>query len=65
MNMETLLAHNTDWVRRKPVATRQLTRLSVDLMAVYNYVAANQLRLEQEYIRHEWLLQQLVQHAGQ
>lgn len=60
MNMDTLLAHRTDWVHRKPVAAKQLTRLGGKLMAVYEYVMANRVRLEQEYIRHEWLMGQLA-----
>lgn len=60
MNMDTLHAHRTDWVQRKPVAARQLTRLSGKLMAVYEYVVANRVRLEQEYIHHEWLMKQLA-----
>lgn len=63
MNMDTLLAHRNDWVHRKPVEPRQLAHLSEDSMAAYAYVIQHQLRLEQEYIRHEWLLQQLLRHG--
>lgn len=64
MDRETLLAHQMHWGEEPELARHELSRLTVQEMAVYDELRFDRLharlRLEQERIGYGWLVDQLA-----
>jgi len=60
MDIETLNAFQDDWDKGKPTTVTSLLNLTADERELFNFVKADNIRLEQEKISQEYVLKQIA-----
>ena len=60
MDFETLNTFKEDWDKGKPTTAASLSHLTADEKKLFNFVKADNIRLEQEKISQEYVLKQVA-----